>query len=257
MAPHGLFVAKFLLLIVPLLCWTASSLALPAQVEDELRSMTHEELVQLEERVQQLLQQQTPATVTTVPPPAHSRVKTALPRGSYQKSCRNCTRYGDSLWCNCLRNATGPPTFDGPVVRGGWKQTAISLSACVGGENATITESANGYLWCDWVGAPPPRVGDLTGVGGSASDMCRYMPHTTFVAPQFKSPSDPMATHILKVEEMASPDMVGDEPNVEPKEEAAKCCALCRNHSKCKGWVSEQDTTTIPPVDCRLARVHR
>jgi len=207
--------------------------------------MSHEDLVQLLLRPQR--------TVEATPLPSPPRVKTALPAGSYQKSCKGCSRYGDSLWCDCFRNATGPS--NGP--QGGWKQTAISLSACVGGDNATITESANGYLWCDWVGAPPPRVGDLTGVDGNASDMCRYMPHTTFVAPQFKSPSDPMATHILKVEEMASPDMVGDEPNVEPKEEAAKCCALCRNHSKCKGWVSEQDTTTIPPVDCRLARVHR
>jgi hypothetical protein len=104
--------------------------------------------------------------------------------------CKGCSRFGDTLWCNCFRNSTGQ-----------WEQSALSLSSCRGGggapgrissANVTVSERA-GYLTCDWVAAPPPHVGNLTSGSGPAVDMCRVIPHTTFVAPQFSSPVDPLA----------------------------------------------------------------
>ena len=198
---------------------------------DELRSMSHEELVQLHVRSGASADHHHHLYVP--PPPAPPAPTTVLPPGSYQHTCRACSRYGDALWCDCYRNATV-----GPKGSGSWKQTALSLSACQGGgENASIRVTADGFLSCEWVGAPPPRVGNLTGGDGNATSKCRYFSHTTFMAPQFKSDYDPIATHILEPHGGGSGGgRLGDEPNEEPEAEAAKCCALCRNHTGCKGW---------------------
>jgi hypothetical protein len=102
-----------------------------------------------------------------------------LPPGNYTKACTQCGRMGTALWCTC-----------------GGQQTALSLESCDRGANATVTERG-GFLTCTWKRSPPPRVGNITSADQPIADMCRVIPDTTFVAPQFKEPADPIASAVL------------------------------------------------------------
>ena len=113
-----------------------------------------------------------------------------LPPGNYTKGCTGCTRMGQALWCTC-----------------GGQQSALSLSACEGGANTSVAEIA-GYLTCDWKPQPPPRVGNVTSSDKGAAQMCRVAPHTTFMAPQFKVATDPMASAVLLTDNGAG-DLLG------------------------------------------------
>lgn len=221
---------------------SAAAAASASASADHLRTLGHEELVQL-------VMSLSPGRATGSPSRGGGvRPATGpLPPGNYAQRCKGCTRFGDTLWCDCLRNATGQ-----------MEQSAISLSSCVGGENATITE-VGGYLSCQWVHAPPPRVGNLTDSGSTTvSQMCRMVPHVTFLAPQFKDPRDPLASFPLP--QATS----GADPGDDDEAAAAKCCAHCRGYNasaggkSCRGWtvttasdgsrtcqlVSQTDTTS-------------
>ena len=113
-----------------------------------------------------------------------------LPPGNYTKSCSGCGRMGQAVWCTC-----------------GGAQTALSLSSCAEGDNATLAE-IGGFLTCDWKAQPPPRVGNVTSSGSAASAMCRVAPHTTFMAPQFKVATDPLASAVL-LHDKGTADLLG------------------------------------------------
>ncbi len=111
--------------------------------------------------------------------PPHWAGPDPLPRGNYTKGCTQCGRMGTALWCTC-----------------GGQATALSLESCVHGANATVTERG-GFLTCEWKRSPPPRVGNVTSADMPTAEMCRVLPDTTFVAPQFKEPVDPIASAVL------------------------------------------------------------
>jgi hypothetical protein len=70
------------------------------------------------------------------------------------------------------------------------RRTALSLSAC---RRPAALSNEDGYLSCDWKEVPPPRVGAIS-YGRTIDTTCRYLPHTTFIAPQYKGPGDPFVT---------------------------------------------------------------
>jgi hypothetical protein len=102
-----------------------------------------------------------------------------LPNGNYTKACSQCGRLGTAVWCTC-----------------GGQKTALSLESCTHGANATVTERG-GFLTCEWKRSPPPRTGNVTSADMPTAEMCRVLPDTTFVAPQFKQPGDPIASAVL------------------------------------------------------------
>jgi hypothetical protein len=102
-----------------------------------------------------------------------------LPHGNYTQGCTQCGRMGTALWCTC-----------------GGQATALSLESCVHGANASVTERG-GFLTCEWKRSPPPRVGNVTSADMPTAEMCRVLPDTTFIAPQFKEPQDPIASAVL------------------------------------------------------------
>ena len=104
-----------------------------------------------------------------------------LPSGNYTKACTKCGRMGTALWCTC--GSSG-------------QQSALSLEACIGGPNATVSE-VGGFLTCPWKRSPPPRTGNVTTSDQPTAEMCRVLPSTTFLAPQFKQPSDPISSSVL------------------------------------------------------------
>ena len=74
--------------------------------------------------------------------------------------------------------------------------TSLSLTACKGAHQLS---NQDGHLSCDWKLVPPPRVGEIIygcppGRRCPVTEACRVTDHTTFVAPQYKQPHDPIAT---------------------------------------------------------------
>eukprot|EP01043_Picozoa_sp_COSAG02_P022596 COSAG02_NODE_1179_length_14040_cov_8.036439_5_plen_782_part_00 len=97
-----------------------------------------------------------------------------------QPTVQNWTRMADtglltSLWLPSCANYSGKNTSGG-----------LKLS------------NSDGLLSCDWRIRPPPRVGNLSTRGfGDVAHTCRILSSYTFLAPQYKAPSDPLATYPL------------------------------------------------------------
>jgi hypothetical protein len=203
---------------------------------EELRQLTERQAQQLREQQRQLdLLEGARRLLSVEPSPAVVRQgELPLPPGPYNATCTRCSRFGDSLWCDCLRDSTRK-----------WEQSALTLSSCRGGANATVT-APGGFLSCDWRPAPPPRVGNLT--AGKASERCRYVPHTSFVAPEFKHPGDPLATVVLNTSWPWHDAGSAEDRDVESEQEARACCKLCKARRGCKGGTSTTAGEPPPPA---------
>jgi hypothetical protein len=253
-----LHAASLLVLAVGQQHLTARSTRRPSY--DELLQLVARQRTQLAQQQQQLAEKQ---HQVLPPPPSHQHadedVKShyhkdpdvatlsagdrTLPPGSYNTTCRACAHFGDSLWCDCPRKLS----YNSSVK---WEQTAVSLSACRDGANATVTVTAEGFLSCAWRDAPPPRVGNLT--AGPTKSRCRYIPHTSFVSPEFRHPCDPIATIRLNSSWPWHDQGSDEERGVESEKEARACCKLCTEHSQCKGWSITSVGTEVskPPPPC-------
>lgn len=222
---------------------------------DELLELTRRQALQLR-ALQDKLAELQPAEQREPPPRPQPW---PLPSGPYITTCKHCVRFDDSLWCDCLRNTT-VETSTGPATVSKWEQSALSLSACREGANASIT-AQGGFLSCDWRATPPPRVGNLTAGSMSidpttgqkvenVSEQCRYIPTTSFVSPEFMAAGDPLATHNLSTLWPWHSKGSDEERDVESEQEGRACCKLCREHSGCKGWTVTTAGASPPCPPC-------